>query len=113
VFVSATEIGTRELVRRLLASGLSRAEVARELGLTKGTVSYHARRLGEDVDARCARRYDWAAVQTYYDAGHSVRECQAGARGCRHPVPRRRAAHCEECGLYGVRDDNRLVISGG
>jgi 5-methylcytosine-specific restriction endonuclease McrA len=77
VFVSATEIGTRELVRRLLASGLSRAEVARELGLTKGTVSYHARRLGEDVDARCARRYDWAAVQAYYDAGHSVRECQA------------------------------------
>jgi hypothetical protein len=51
--------------------------VARELGLSKGTVSYHARRLGEAVDPRCARRYDWSQVQAYYDAGHSVRDCQA------------------------------------
>jgi hypothetical protein len=29
------------------------------------------------VDARCARRYDWEAIQRYYDLGHSVRACQA------------------------------------
>ncbi|MEA2308634.1 MAG: hypothetical protein QOI65_920, partial [Thermoleophilaceae bacterium] len=24
---------------------------------------------------RCARRYDWAEIQRYYDTGHTVREC--------------------------------------
>lgn len=43
--------------------------------MSKATVSYHARRLGQPVDERCARRYDWDSVQRYYDAGHSVREC--------------------------------------
>jgi DNA-binding CsgD family transcriptional regulator len=69
-------VDTRERVAALLAKGLSRNAIARELGLTKSTVSYHARRLGEQVDSRCARRYDWDEVQRYYDAGHSVRECQ-------------------------------------
>jgi DNA-binding CsgD family transcriptional regulator len=70
-------VPTRERVAALLAAGLSRAEVARELGLTKGTVSYHARRLGQPIDSRCSRRYDWADVQAYYNAGHSVRDCQS------------------------------------
>ena len=68
-------VDTRARVAKLLGHGFSRAEVARALGLTKSTVSYHARRLGEPVDARGARRYDWAAVQAFYDAGHSKREC--------------------------------------
>ena len=63
---------------QLLAEGLSRVEIARRLGLSKATVSYHARRLGEVIDDRCARRYDWDAVQRYYDEGHSVRECIRG-----------------------------------
>lgn len=66
---------TRAEVARLLALGLSRIQVARRLGVSQATVSYHARRLGQPVDARCARRYDWGAVQRYYDAGHSVRDC--------------------------------------
>jgi HNH endonuclease/Winged helix-turn-helix DNA-binding len=70
-------VTTRERVAELLRRGLPRAEVARRLGLSKSTVSYHARRLGEPIDDRCRRRYDWAAVQAYYDAGHSVRECAA------------------------------------
>lgn len=69
-------VRTRERVARLLAAGLGKAEIARELGISKGTVSYHARRLGEPVDPRGARRYDWNAIQRFYDAGHSVRECQ-------------------------------------
>jgi AcrR family transcriptional regulator len=57
--------------------GLSRTEVARLLGVSKATVSYHARRLGERVDARFARRYDWAVIQAYYDEGHTPAECRA------------------------------------
>ncbi len=70
-------VATRERVAALLGEGLSRAAVARRLGLTKGTVSYHARRLGEPIDDRCRRRYDWSAIQAYYDAGNSMRDCQA------------------------------------
>jgi DNA-binding CsgD family transcriptional regulator len=71
------EVETRVRVRQLLSRGLSSGQIARRLGLSKSTVSYHARRLGAPVDPRGARRYDWSAVQAYYDAGHSVRECQA------------------------------------
>jgi Zn finger protein HypA/HybF involved in hydrogenase expression len=56
---------------------MSRSAIARTLGLSKSTVSYHARRLGERVDARAARRYDWPLIQRYYDEGRSVRECIA------------------------------------
>src|SRR5437764_4705670 len=70
-------VETRAEVERLLAEGMTRAEVARRLGLSKGTISYHARRLGSTIDDRCARRYDWKLVQAYYDSGHSVAECVA------------------------------------
>lgn len=70
------QITTRHAVRELLAAGLSRAEIARRLGVSKPTVSYHARRLGHAVDVRCARRYDWAAVQRFYDAGHPLGRCR-------------------------------------
>lgn len=66
---------TRTLVAQLLEQGKSQGAIARALGLSKSTVSYHARGLGKLVDERCARRYDWAAVQRYYDEGHSVRDC--------------------------------------
>lgn len=68
-------VQTREAVQRLLAEGLSRAEIASRIGVSRPTVSYHARRLGAPIDERFARRYDWAAIQAYYDAGHSVRQC--------------------------------------
>jgi len=72
----AREVDTRERVAALLAQGLGKNAIARELGLSRSTVSYHARRLGEEVDSRCARRYDWEEIQRHYDAGHSVRDCQ-------------------------------------
>ena len=79
MFVSAARIQntTRKRVAALLREGHSRAEVARLLGISRSTVSYHARRLGEPIDERCARRYDWTLVQRYYDEGHSMRECRA------------------------------------
>jgi len=70
-------VTTREEVHRLLRTGRSRAAVARHLGISKGTVTYHARRLGMEIDERGARRYDWSVVQRYYDAGHSVQDCVA------------------------------------
>jgi DNA-binding CsgD family transcriptional regulator len=68
-------VKTREAVAQLLAEGHAKVEVARRLGVSKATVSYHVRRLGKPTDDRFGRRYDWEAVQRFYDAGHSVRDC--------------------------------------
>jgi 5-methylcytosine-specific restriction endonuclease McrA len=67
---------TRQKVLTMLESGMTQAAIARSLGVTKGTVAYHARRVLEP-DARFRRRYDWKVVQAYYDEGHSVNECVA------------------------------------
>ena len=67
---------TREQVARLIAEGLGPAAIAARLGVTKSTVCYHANRLGDGTPSKFGRRYDWAAIQRYYDAGHSVAECQ-------------------------------------
>jgi hypothetical protein len=66
---------TRNRVAECLQRGLSRAETARELGISKATVSYHARRLGEEVDQRFSKRYDWAEIQRAHDAGMRALEC--------------------------------------
>jgi AraC-like DNA-binding protein len=91
---------TRDAVERLRATGLTQAEIARELGLTKGTVAYHFRMLGSAPDVRFSRRYDWEAIQVAYDEGLSYSECaarfgfnsatwyQAVARGDVKPRPR-------------------------
>jgi DNA-binding CsgD family transcriptional regulator/5-methylcytosine-specific restriction endonuclease McrA len=73
--VKHSATGRRAEIARLLATGLTKVEIAHALGLAKSTVSYHAARLGVPVDDRAARRYDWQTVQRYYDDGHSVREC--------------------------------------
>ena len=70
-------VETRTRVSLMLTKGMSRAAIAKALGLSKSTVSYHARRLGHPVDERGARRYDWDQVQRYYDEGNSVRDCIA------------------------------------
>jgi len=51
-------------------------EIARMLALNPSTVSYHKTKLGYPPNRRCATRYDWAAIQAYYDEGHTRRECQ-------------------------------------
>jgi HNH endonuclease len=68
-------VSTQDQVKAHLENGLSKAAVARRLGISKPTVSYHARRLGYPVQS--PRRYDWELIRAFYDAGHSVRECQA------------------------------------
>ncbi|MEA2294083.1 MAG: hypothetical protein QOE86_1722 [Solirubrobacteraceae bacterium] len=66
---------TREAVRRLLETGLRPAQVAEELGIARPTVAYHARRLGIDPRAG-GRRYDWAQIRAYYEAGHTYVQCR-------------------------------------
>ena len=67
---------TREAVRKLLEPGMSQTEAAFELGLSKGTVCYHARQLGLGGDSPFRNRYDWGEIQRAHDAGMSMRECQ-------------------------------------
>jgi hypothetical protein len=66
---------TRAEVERLLNEGWRNIEVAEKLGLSKATVSYHARQLGVPADRRFANRVDWKRVQAAHDNGMSVREC--------------------------------------
>lgn len=68
---------TRKAVRELLDRGLNHTQVAMELGVSKPTVSYHARKLGIQPDEKASRRYDWDAIQAAHDGGLSVRECCA------------------------------------
>jgi len=68
---------TRDLVFELLEAGVGPADIARQLAISKPTVSYHARRLGRKPMDKCARRYDWPAVQRFHDAGNTARECMA------------------------------------
>jgi DNA invertase Pin-like site-specific DNA recombinase len=67
---------TRDDVEHLLSLGFNQARIARELGLTKSTVAYHARALGLRADPRFARRIDWSEVQRAIDKeGLSMSEC--------------------------------------
>ena len=77
---------TREAVASLFALGRTVTEVAQALGVTKGTVCYHARRLAVDPDTRFARRYDWNEIQTFYDSGRSIAECCARFGCSKHAI---------------------------
>jgi 5-methylcytosine-specific restriction endonuclease McrA len=65
----------REQVRTRLEAGMSVSRIASDLGISQATVCYHARRLG--YPPKPQTRYDWAAIQAYYDSGHSYRETKA------------------------------------
>ena len=62
-------------VARLHAEGLTGRAIAKRLGVTPSTVCYYLRKLGIAVQDQ--RRYDWAAVQEFYDRGHSISDCEA------------------------------------
>src|SRR5438309_1520070 len=67
----------KALIGLLLQRGNTVTQIAETLGISASTVCHHARSLGHPADRKYARRYDWAEVRRYYDAGHTVRECQA------------------------------------
>jgi 5-methylcytosine-specific restriction endonuclease McrA len=68
----------RALIDRLFRDRYSQAMIAAELGISKATVSYHARRVGLPVNEAFARRYDWEGIQRAHDGGMGALEC------CRH-----------------------------
>jgi hypothetical protein len=72
---------TRQAVARMLEDGMTQAEIARALGISKGTVAFHVRNLGIPPDRRFARRYDWKEIQRAYDGGLSAAQC-CEAFGC-------------------------------
>jgi hypothetical protein len=61
----------------MLRKGHNRAYIASRLGLARSSVTYHAHCLGESIDVRCARRYDWETIRAYYGEGHSVADCRS------------------------------------
>jgi transposase-like protein len=64
------------IVRRLLEQGVAKVEIARRLGISRETVSRVAARVGFPARRRGRDRYDWNAVRSYYEAGHSAEECK-------------------------------------
>jgi DNA-binding CsgD family transcriptional regulator/5-methylcytosine-specific restriction endonuclease McrA len=68
----------KERIARLLDEGFSGLEIARRLGISHSTVSRIAARMGRQLGAARGSDFDWRAIHSYYDAGHSVAEC------CRH-----------------------------
>jgi DNA-binding CsgD family transcriptional regulator len=65
---------TRSRVAALLSEGRTVSEIAAEIGISKPTVCYHARKLGYPAGGS-GRRYDWDAIRRAYQSGLSVREC--------------------------------------
>jgi predicted DNA-binding protein YlxM (UPF0122 family) len=66
---------TRAQVERFLADGLTQAEIAERIGVSRPTVCFHMRRLGVPAQAEFARRYNWEEIRAFYDEGHSTNEC--------------------------------------
>jgi hypothetical protein len=110
---------TRARVAELMTRGLTVGEVARYLGLTPSAVSYHARKLGIPPSRKYAPRGDWDDIQRFYDAGHSLRECQLRFRFSRRSwnkavirgdvIPRPQGMPIEEL-LVAGRERNRTHV---
>ena len=62
-------------VAELLEEGLSQAEIARRLGISKPTVCFHTRMLGVPASVDFGRRYDWDEIRAVYESGSSMTEC--------------------------------------
>jgi DNA-binding CsgD family transcriptional regulator len=71
VFVQAAIAG-------LLSRGYTNREIAQALAVSASTVSRYARRLGRRSSSGGPHvRYDWEAIHRFYEAGATVRDCQA------------------------------------
>lgn len=64
----------KDQIIRLLSEGVSYNHIAEQLGCSKSTVAYHARRI--EV-APGFKDHCWTEIKQFYDAGHTLRECKA------------------------------------
>ena len=62
-----------ERILDLLRQGLSYNAIVAEVGCSKSTVNYYAKKLGT---AKKLRVYDWKAVQAYHDQGNHMSDCR-------------------------------------
>lgn len=67
---------TRERVNKLVVDGLTQAEIASALGVSRPTICFHMRKLGVRARPDFARRYDWEEIAAYYGAGNSFTACR-------------------------------------
>lgn len=70
----------KQRILALLAEGKTYNQIVAELGCAKSTVAYHAKNVKEPPNYKV---HDWAAVQKYYDEGHSGLQCMAQFDICR------------------------------
>jgi DNA-binding transcriptional ArsR family regulator len=64
-----------DVIRNLLESGLSKSEVARRVGVDRGTVVRAAIRLGFPTRVR-EPDTEWRNIRAYYEAGNSAENCR-------------------------------------
>lgn len=68
----------KEQIELLVRQNKSLREIVEAVGCSKRTASYHRAVLLKTTRPWKIKTYDWTEVQSYYDAGHSAREC------CKH-----------------------------
>lgn len=66
----------KERIRRLLEAEWTRRAIATELGVSPSTITRWARILGFSDAVPRTSKTNWAAVQEYYDKGHTIDECR-------------------------------------
>lgn len=66
-----------DIVVSMIREGKSYNAISQVTGLTQSTISYHASKAGLARKRTTSKptRYDWCAVQTYYDQGHTMEQC--------------------------------------
>jgi DNA-binding CsgD family transcriptional regulator/5-methylcytosine-specific restriction endonuclease McrA len=65
----------KDAISRLLDEGFSGLEIARRLGISHSTVSRIAARMGRRLGSARGSEFDWEAIRSYYEAGHTIAEC--------------------------------------
>lgn len=66
----------KEEILVLLKQKKSFRQIAREVGCSKSTVSFHANRVNHVIRfPQCKNRFNWKDVQKYHDMGNSGRGC--------------------------------------
>lgn len=63
-----------ERIEALLKRGVSKLRISEELGITRDTVGRVAAQLGYPAQRRASDGRDWAAIRSFYEAGHSAAE---------------------------------------
>lgn len=68
----------RDKIIELLRAGKTYREIEEEVGCARPTIRYHAKKIGHtSANQSSQKRYDWAAVQEFYDKNKSAKKTMA------------------------------------